>query len=140
MFKNIEIIIVSLLLYWVVASNMPGISVDYGSVGFFLVGILYGLLVVALPEILRFFKFPKNFWGRFLIGSGITLLFFMGLSMVNPSLVKISAGSLGNIDFIWFSIPKIISLNSPLSVGAFLSVFLTLCSIILDLIKKKSKS
>lgn len=136
MLKKIGDIIVNLLLFWVLASNMPGISSPNGSIGFFIAGLLYGVLIVLLPEVLRFFKFPKNFWGRFLIGTALTFIIIMGMSYLAPNLISVSAGYVGDFDLVWYTTPKILTLGSPIAVGAFISVVLNLCSIILDFLNK----
>lgn len=136
MLKNLENTIVNMLLFWVLTLTMPGIDSPNGSIGYFVGGLLYGILMVLLPEVLRFFKFPKNFWGRFLIGSALTFMLVMGLNFFTPDLLVVNAGYVGDFNLVWYSTPKLITLGSPLAVGVFISVILNLCSIILDFLKK----
>ncbi len=136
MLKRLEVLIVNLMIFWIVASNMPGIESPHGSVGFFLAGFLYGLLIISLPEILRFFRFPKNTWGKLFIGSGLTFVLLLVVSTFLTSVITISASVIGNFDFIWFITPEILELSSPYAVAGFVSVLLNLCSIILQFLNK----
>lgn len=119
MLKRLEVLVVNLMIFWIVASNMPGIESPHGSVGFFMVGFLYGVLIISLPEILRFFRFPKNTWGKLFIGSGLTFILLLVVSTFLTSMITISASVIGNFDFIWFTTPKILELSSPYAVAGF---------------------
>jgi len=124
------------MIFWIVAGTMPGIESPHGAFGFFLAGLFYGLLIIALPEILRFFRFPKNIWGKLLIGSGLTVILLFIFSTFLPSIITISAGYIGSADFIWFTTPKVLNLPSTYAVIGFVSVLLNLCSIILQFLNK----
>lgn len=136
MLKNSEKFIVNLLLFWVFVSTMPGITSPNGSFGYLFVGSLFALAMLALPEILRFFKFPKNAWGKILIGTAMTFGLLMLIATVTPDILTISSGYIGNFDFVWFTTPKLFTLPSQLSVIGFVSLLLNLCSIILHFLNK----
>ena len=136
MLKNAEKFIVNLLLFWVFVSTMPGIASPNGSFGYFFAGGLFGLSMLILPEILRFFKFPKNAWGKLLIGTAMTFGLLLLISSMTPDILTISTGYIGNFDFIWFTPPTFLSLPSELSVIGFVSLLLNVCSIILHFLNK----
>lgn len=136
MLKRLEVLVVNLMIFWIIASTMPGIESPHGAVGFLLSGLFFGLLVIALPEILRFFRFPKNIWGKLLIGSGLTFIMLFVIAVFLPSILTVSAGYIGGADFIWFTIPKILNLPSTYAVIGFTSILLNLCSIILQFLNK----
>lgn len=136
MLKRLEILVVNLMIFWIVASTMPGIESPHGAVGFLLAGFFFGLLIISLPEILRFFRFPKNIWGKLLIGSGLTFIMLWLISTFLPSILVISTGYIGGVDFVWFSIPKILNLPSTYAVMGGASILLNLCSIILQFLNK----
>lgn len=134
--KNVGELLIHLLIFYVIAVIMPGMESPHGSVGFLTAGFAYGLLIILLPEILRFFKFPKNIWGKLFIGSAITFIMILAISMLFPEILRISNGYIGETDFIWFTTPKIVSLPSNYAVIGFISVLLNLCSIILQFLNK----
>lgn len=136
MLKRLEVVVLNLMIFWIVASTMPGIESPHGAFGFFLGGIFYGLLILSLPEILRFFRFPKNVWGKLLIGSGFTFVLMFLISAFLPQVISISSGYVGGVDFIWFSVPRLLDLPSMYAVAGFVSVLLNLCSIILQFLNK----
>ncbi len=136
MLKNLDKFIVNLLLFWVLVSTMPGITSPNGSFGYLFAGSLFALAMLVLPEILRFFKFPKNAWGKLLIGTAMTFGLLMLIASVTPDILTISGGYIGNFDFVWFTTPKLFSLPSQLSVIGFVSLILNVCSIILHFLNK----
>lgn len=136
MLKNSEKFIVNLLFFWVFVSTMPGITSPNGSFGYIFVGSFFGFEMLVLPEILRFFKFPKNVWGKLLIGTAITFGLLLLITNATPDILAISSGYIGNFNFIWFTTPKLLSLPSQLSVIGFVSLILNVCSIILHFLNK----
>ncbi len=136
MLKRLEIVVVNLMAFWIVASTMPGVESPHGAFGFVFAGILYGLLILSLPEILRFFRFPKNVWGKLLIGSGLTFIFLFIIATLMTQVLTFSTGYVGGIDFIWFSVPRLLDLSSMYATVGFVSILLNLCSIILQFLSK----
>lgn len=136
MLKNIELFLIHFMIFWILVSTMPGVASPNGSAGYFITATLYGLLILVLPEILRFFRFPKNVWGKLLIGGGLTFVFLWVISVTMPDIMNFSRGFVGDFDFIWFTTPKIFTLPNALSVIGFVSVFVNICSIILQFLNK----
>lgn len=136
MLKNVEILVVNIMLFWIVMGTMPGIDSPNGSFGFLLAGFLFALLILALPEVLRFFRFPKNVWGKMLIGSGLTFIFLLILTNLTTQIITVSEGFVGGFDFIWFTTPVLLELPTALAAIGFVSVFLNICSIILQFLNK----
>src|SRR5262249_6583894 len=100
-------------------------------------GLLYALVYTSLPNILKFFKFPVNFWGKLLIGTLFTLLYLVLLNFLLTGIINFGPGYIGGSDFIIFSIPKLVELPTAIAVIIFSSVALVLCSIMLDRLSKK---
>ena len=136
MLKHLENLIVNFMIFWVLVTTMPGVSSPNGSFGYVLVGLIYGLFIVVLPEILRFFRFPKNVWGKLLIGSGITFVVLLLISSILPDVMTFTSGFVGGFDFIWFTTPRLLDLQSKIAVIGFVSVLLNICSIILQFLNK----
>ena len=136
MLKNIEHLIIHFMIFWLVVSTLPGVVSQNGSAGYFITATIYSLLILVLPEILRFFRFPKNVWGKLLIGGGLTFIVLWLISVVIPDVMSFSKGFIGDFDFIWFTTPKILTLPNAISVIGFVSVFSNICSIILQFLNK----
>lgn len=136
MLKNIEHFLVHFMVFWLIVSTMPGVMSPNGSTGYLLTATFYGLLILVLPEILRFFRFPKNVWGKLLIGGGLTFIFLWVVSIAMPEVLTFSRGFVGDFDFIWFTTSKLFTLPNSLTVIGFVSVFSNICSIILQFLNK----
>jgi hypothetical protein len=135
--KNLYKILVNMMVFWVFVNAMPGLDSPKGPVGLAIGGIFYGMIFAFLPNILKFFKFPVNFWGKFLIGMLLTLLLLSLLNFVITGIITFGPGYIGGSDFILFTIPRLISLPNPIVVIIVSALLLVLCSIILESFGKK---
>lgn len=136
MLKKLEKFCVNFLLLWVVISTMPGVESPNGSVGYLLTGSLFGLLILSLPGVLKFFKFPQNGWAKLFVGTALTYILLSLISRFTPDVLTIKEGFVGGFDFIWFTTPRILSLPSTWSVIGFVSLISNICSIILHFLNK----
>lgn len=127
------------MVFWVFVNTMPGLDSPRGPIGLLIGGFFYGLVIANLPGILKFFKFPVNFWGKFIVGVLLTIVLLVILNFVITGVISFGAGYIGGSDFIIFTIPKLVQLPTAISVILVSSVLLVLCSIILDSIGKKEK-
>ncbi|KXK25859.1 MAG: hypothetical protein TR69_WS6001001465 [candidate division WS6 bacterium OLB20] len=125
-------IVLNIMLFITFMVIMPGISSPKGPVAAIIAGFGFALIMTLLANILNFFKFPDNFWGNFLIGTLLTLLYFVLLQFLIRGIIEFGAGYIGGSDFIIFTLPKLVTLADPLFVLVFSAVALVLCSIILD--------
>ncbi|KXK08388.1 MAG: hypothetical protein QY330_03850 [Candidatus Dojkabacteria bacterium] len=129
--KNIFRLVLYTLLFFTFVGLMPGIDAKNGPVAVILAGLGFSLIMVFIGAILGFFKFPKNFWGKFLIGSLMSLLYFAFLHFVLVGFIQFGPGYIGGSDFIIFTLPKLVVLADPIAVLIFSAITLVLCSIIL---------
>lgn len=134
--KKIGVVIVNLLLFWVGASAMPGVESPNASIGYFLVGLAYGLIIISLPEVLRFFKFPRNFAGKFMLGSILTTSFFLVLHYYSDNLIVFGEGYIGRINLIFITTAKFVDLSNSVGLLIVLAVILNICSIIMEKLAK----
>ena len=130
--KRIFIIIINLLLFWAFVDAMPGISTNgERAMNYIFPGLVFGFLMLILPDLLSFFKFPKNFWGKFLIGSILTLMWLGLLNAVFTGFLTFGPSKVGYIDMVLFTIPTLFTLPNALAVIFVGSLLLNICSIIL---------
>lgn len=121
-----------MLLFWVFVDAMPGIgSKKDRAIGYIISGFLFGFIIMILPGVLKFFKFPVNFLGRFLIGTLLTLVMLLLLNSLFKGILIFGPGYVGGADMIIFTIPKLLKFPNALSIILFSSVFTNLCSIML---------
>lgn len=120
------------MLFITLVAIIPGFGTPKGPVAAILAGFGFALIMTLLNNILSFFKFPDNFWGNFLIGTLLALLYFVLLQFFITGIVVFSNGYIGGSDFIIFTLPRLVTLGDPLFVLVFTAVTLVLCSIILD--------
>jgi len=125
-------IIVNVLLFIAFVVIMPGFNTPPGPVAAILAGLGFALIMTFITTILGFFKFPDNFWGKFLIGTLLVLLYFVLLQFFITGIVTFAAGYVGGSDFVLFTLPRIVTLGEPLFVLVFTALTLVVCSIILD--------
>lgn len=60
-------------------------------------GLLFSLAAFLVEPILKFFRFPVNFWGLLFVGLLINILFFGFFSLgIAPSILTVSAGNFGS--------------------------------------------
>jgi len=120
------------MFFWVFIDLMPGLESPNGAIGNLIAGVLFALVYTSLPGILKFFKFPVNFWGKLLIGTLLTMLLLFVLNAVLPQILTIGEGYVGGGNFIFFTLPKLFSLPSGFAVLVFSSIASIFCSIILE--------
>src|SRR3972149_4026397 len=99
--------------------------------------MFYGVIISFLPNMLKFFKFPVNFWGKFLVGTLLTLLLLSLLNFVITGIISFGPGYIGGSDFIIFTIPRLVTLPNPVVVIVVSALLMVLCSIILENLGKK---
>ncbi|HLD03810.1 MAG TPA: hypothetical protein VJC17_03505 [Candidatus Dojkabacteria bacterium] len=120
------------MFFWIFIDIMPGLEAPQGIFGNFITAVLFGIIYYSLPSILKFFKFPVNFSGKFLVGTLLVMLMLLLLSALLPSVLTITPGYVGGGDFIFFTMPKIFELPTSFAVLVFSSAVSVLCSIILE--------
>ncbi len=123
--------LINILLYWALVTGFDVLKVgSFGAIAALLFGgILFALLSLAVEPVLKFFKFPTNFWGMFLVGFLLNLSYFVVASTgVISSLVTISAGRFGG-EFAPIPFP-VIELGSTLVVSVLFSILATLLQIL----------
>ena len=92
-------ILVNILIYATVIAGMSTMHLgSFGRIAALVVGgLLFAIAAFLVEPILKFFKFPINFWGLFFVGLLINLIFFVFFSLgLAPSILTISAGTFGS--------------------------------------------
>jgi len=126
-----------MLIFWAFVNAMPGLDSPKGPIGLAIAGMFYGVIISFLPNMLKFFKFPVNFWGKFLVGTLLTLLLLSLLNFVITGIISFGPGYIGGSDFIIFTIPRLVTLPNPVVVIVVSALLMVLCSIILENLGKK---
>lgn len=131
--KNVFVVIVNMLLFFFLADVLGNIMniADGTLFGKILVGLIFGVVIMLIPNILKFFKLPVTNASSFLLGIIVTFAFFLIANMAK--LITISTGSLSfGIAFL----PPISLPNATMTI-VFLSILATALSIGLEMLNKK---
>ncbi|MFQ5493368.1 MAG: hypothetical protein ACE5DX_04380 [Candidatus Dojkabacteria bacterium] len=137
--KKLYLVIRNMLIFWVFVTAMPGLSSPKGPIGLLIGGLGFGFIMAYLSKVLKFFKFPVNFWGKLIVGSLMTILWMVLMNFVVKGVIDFGPGYIGGSDFILFTIPKLIRLPNALVIILVSSVLLVVCSIIVGNLAKQSK-
>ncbi|MEI7579621.1 MAG: hypothetical protein WCJ58_06365 [bacterium] len=128
--KKIAIFLRNFLIFWVFIDIMPGIDALHGNAGIIIAALSYALLVILIPTVCHFFKFPLNIWSRLLFGSVLTIGLLLLFRSVLLGFIDFSTGYIGGMDLIFVTVPVLITLNSEVIVIIFGAIIVNLCSII----------
>ncbi len=125
-------VFINILIFWVLVTAIDGLNP--GSWGMYTAlivgGLVFALLALAVEPVLKFFKFPVNFWGLLVVGFVLNLIMFIIFSIgLLPPILTITTGSFGGGDFRPIPFP-IIRMNSSILVAAIGSVIGTLLQIL----------
>lgn len=134
--KKTHVFFDNLMLFAILASIIDGVKSPHGAIGYALVGAGFALILLSLPEILRFFKFPKNFWAKFFMGSIVTYAYLIVIHLYAQNLLVFTEGSIGRADLLFVVTPKLVILPNGFIVILFMTLILNICSIILEKLAK----
>lgn len=124
-------VIINLLLFYFVTSVINGVTIREGNLlSTIIVGIVFGVLMAAVPQMLGFFKINVNTWASLLLSIMLSFIFLFILSTLGIALFTAATIDLG--------LPGlIITLNDGISSLLFLSVLIALFSVGLKQLGKK---
>ncbi len=99
--KNLYVVLVNTLLFFFIATVIDGISISGGTVlSIVLVGVIFGVLMMLIPAILKFFKISVNTGSRMLMALVMSFLFFFllhsgfgGIATITGSSIDLGLGS-----------------------------------------------
>jgi len=125
------------MVFFLIIELMPGISFTQSRIMQILGGLCYGVLIALVPKIIEFVKTPKTLISKFVTGSIITAIALFLVNSQAPHILSAGRGTIGNIDLIVFTIPKLFDLPSKVAVFITCAIFLNICSIILATLSSK---
>lgn len=124
-------VIINLLLFYFLTSVVNGVAVREGNLlSTILVGVVFGVLMATVPNILQFFKITVNVWSSILIAVVLSFIFMFVLSTLGIAVFSAATIDLG--------IPGlVITLNDPITSLLFLSVLSAVLSVGLKQLGKR---
>ncbi len=134
--RNLYVLIRNMLLFFflVVVFSGPLLIRNGTFLDKLLVGLLFGLFMMLIPNVLKFFKLPVNNGSLLLMGVIVAFLFFF-VALYNPFLPLITVVG-GNVDLgLGFIQP--IKLQDKTVALVFLSLVSAVISIGLEILSKK---
>jgi uncharacterized membrane protein YvlD (DUF360 family) len=82
--NRVFFVIVNLLIFWVVTDLFSGIVIKEGFVGYLVCGGLYGIVMVNVVPLIKFFTFPIKFISILLISLMLSIIVFFILNFGIP--------------------------------------------------------
>jgi hypothetical protein len=93
--KNLYVVIVNALLFFFIVQIVNGIRISNGTViSTIFVGLLFGLTMMMVPIILRFFKISVTTGSRMLLALVLSFLFFFLIHTGFASIGKITGSTI----------------------------------------------
>ncbi|MDD3646969.1 MAG: hypothetical protein PHS44_00515 [Candidatus Dojkabacteria bacterium] len=82
--NRVFFVIVNLLIFWLVTDLFSGIVIKEGFVGYLVCGGLYGIVMVNVVPLIKFFTFPIKFISILLISLMLSIIVFFILNFGIP--------------------------------------------------------
>lgn len=129
-------IILNALIFIAFSYFMPGISIGHGAFGRILLGVGYALIYTSIAGIMHYFRLPSTLLVKIITGLVLITGYLFLIATQTTGLLTVTNGYIGSTDFIIFTTPRIITLNSTVAVIISSSIILFVCSIIVEKLKK----
>lgn len=99
-------IVLNFLLFWVITDMFSGIEVLEGLLGYVVCGGLFGIAMMAVIPLIRFFTLPVKFISVFLIAVMLSVVVFFILNFGIPY-IDFQDGSIIGLENRYFQLPEI---------------------------------
>jgi uncharacterized membrane protein YvlD (DUF360 family) len=96
---------INLFLFWVVSDLLSGIVVLEGVVGHIVCGILFGVAMLIVIPVIKFFTLPIKFITLFLISILVSIIFFFILQVTADPFITFMDGELMGFSNNFFELP-----------------------------------
>jgi uncharacterized membrane protein YvlD (DUF360 family) len=107
--KRIYDVLVSVLLFWVLTELFAGIEVNEGALGFLVCGGIFGIVMLAVEPLIRFFTLPVKFITLFFTSVMLSVIVFFFLNFGVP-FIDFKDGAIEGLSNRYFEFPEV-SLN-----------------------------
>jgi uncharacterized membrane protein YvlD (DUF360 family) len=104
--EKIYTVVINLMLFWIVTDLFEGIKVQEGVLGYIVCGGIFGLCMLAVVPLVRFFTLPVKFITLFLISMMISVIVFFVLYVGIP-FIDFLDGALVGFSNRYFDLPEL---------------------------------
>ncbi|MBN2016313.1 phage holin family protein [Candidatus Dojkabacteria bacterium] len=104
--KKVLTIIINLLLFWVVSDMFSGIEINEGVLGFVICGGIFGLVMLAVEPLIKFFTLPVKFITLFFVSIMLSIMIFFILNIGIP-FIDFKDGELVGLSNRYFTVPTV---------------------------------
>lgn len=119
--RRIFFVILNLLIFWVVTDLFSGIIVKEGLVGYLICGGIYGVVMVNVVPLIKFFTFPIKLVSILLISLMLSIIVFFVLNFGVP-FIDFTDGQIVGVANKYFSFPEFqMSMIGNVFVGGFIT-------------------
>jgi len=133
--KKIVNFLINVAIMYIVLDFFPGFKAPYQAVSNFYAGIIFALMLTLSKSVLSIFGFPKLSPIKLIVGTALT---FAGLWLVHnfsSNVFSFTENYLGGINFIFFSLPKMVIIKDANLVILLAAFIANICSIIIFKLK-----
>ncbi len=109
MYRKIYDVLLNLMLFWIVTDLFSGIDINEGIAGYIICGGIFGIVMVAVIPLIKFFTLPIKFITLFLISIMLSIIVFFVLNFSVP-FIDFKDGEIIGISNKYFQFPEV-SLN-----------------------------
>lgn len=125
MYKKIYDTLLNLMLFWIVSDLFSGIEVNEGVVGYVICGGIFGLVMLGVAPLIRFFTLPVKFITLFLISIMLSIIVFFILNFGVP-FIDFKDGTLVGFSSRYFQLPELkLNMIGNVLVGGFVTGMLS---------------
>ena len=116
---NIFWVIINMLLFWAVTDLFEGIAIQEGIVGYVICGGIFGIAMITVIPLIRFFTLPVKFISLFLISVMLSIIMFFLLNIAIP-FIDFTDGAIVGLVNRYFGFPEIhLGMMGNVFVGGF---------------------
>jgi uncharacterized membrane protein YvlD (DUF360 family) len=120
-------VIVNLMLFWVVIDLFDGIEINEGVLGYIVCGGIFGIVMLGVIPLIRFFTLPVKFISLLLISIMLSIIVFFFLNFGVP-FIDFKDGAMAGFTNRYFDLPKLeLSMMGNVFTGGALGGILYTC-------------
>jgi len=127
MVRRIYNVLIQLLLFWAITDLFSGIVIREGFMGYVICGGIFGLVMLIVVPMIKFFTLPVKFISIFLISIMLSVIVFFFLNFAVP-FIDFTDGEIVGLSNRYFELPTFfLGMIGNVSVGGVVAGILSAC-------------
>jgi len=104
--RKIFSIVLNFMLFWIITDIFTGIDINEGILGYIVCGGLFGIIMLVVVPIIRFFTLPVKFITILLISLMLSVIIFFFMNVGVPY-IDFKDGGLTGLSNTYFEFPQV---------------------------------